>query len=59
MKHLFILTLFSLFVSCTTHQKEMERIVFLHHSTGSSIWIGNTNKYVYKLTHKGDVQKFF
>ena len=30
-----------------------------HHSTGHSIWTGKTNRYVYKLTGKGDVQKFF
>jgi hypothetical protein len=35
------------------------KIVFLHHSTGRSIWVGSTNKYIYKLTQKGDVQKFF
>jgi hypothetical protein len=36
----------------------MKRIIFLHHSTGSGVWVGNTNRYVYKLTGKGDVQKF-
>jgi hypothetical protein len=35
----------------------MEKIVFLHHSTGLNIWLGNTNRYVYKLTRKGDVQR--
>jgi len=37
----------------------MNKIVFLHHSTGRSIWVGKTNRYIYKLTQKGDVQKFF
>jgi hypothetical protein len=37
----------------------MKNILFLHHSTGRSIWIGKTNNYLYKLTQKGDVQKFF
>lgn len=37
----------------------MKKIIFLHHSTGHSIWTGKTNRYVYKLTGKGDVQKFF
>lgn len=37
----------------------MKKIVFLHHSTGEAIWHGNTNRYIYKLTKKGDVQKFF
>jgi hypothetical protein len=37
----------------------MKKIIFLHHSTGKNIWLGKTNRYVYKLTKKGDVQKFF
>ena len=37
----------------------MKKIVFLHHSTGNCIWVGKTNRYIYKLTKKGDVQKFF
>jgi len=37
----------------------MNNIVFLHHSTGHCIWVGDTNKYIYKLTREGDVQKFF
>lgn len=37
----------------------MEKIAFLHHSTGRSIWVGRTNRYIYKLTRKGDVQKYF
>jgi hypothetical protein len=46
-------------ISCTTNQKDMDKIIFLHHSTGSSIWVGKTNKYIYKVTQEGDVQKFF
>jgi hypothetical protein len=37
----------------------MKKVLFLHHSTGYNIWIGNTNKYIHKLTKKGDVQKVF
>lgn len=37
----------------------MKKIVFLHHSTGYSVWLGKTNNYVYKLFGNGDVQKFF
>jgi len=37
----------------------MKKIIFLHHSTGNNIWIGGTNRYIYKLTGKGDVQNFF
>lgn len=36
----------------------MEKILFLHHSTGYNIWLGKTNKYVYKITGTSDVQKF-
>ncbi len=37
----------------------MTKIIFLHHSTGQKVWLGKTDRYVYKLTKKGDVQKFF
>jgi hypothetical protein len=37
----------------------MKKIIFLHHSTGQSIWVGKTNKYIYKITRKGDMQKYF
>jgi hypothetical protein len=57
---LFLLLIWTLIiVSCTSNTNEMNEIVFLHHSTGNSIWIGKTNKYIYKITQKGDVQKFF
>jgi len=61
MKHLLFISTISLFIfgSCISNQKEMKKIVFLHHSTGSGIWVGNTNRYLYKLTKKGDVQNFF
>jgi hypothetical protein len=37
----------------------MKKILFLHHSTGASIWVGKTNKYIYKLTKYGDVLRYF
>lgn len=37
----------------------MNRIIFLHHSTGNCIWLGDTNHYLSKLGVKGSVQKFF
>jgi hypothetical protein len=46
-------------VSCESNQSEMKKIIFLHHSTGRSIWVGKTNRYIYKLAQKGDVQKYF
>lgn len=36
----------------------MNKIIFLHHSTGYTVWLGKTNKYIYKITGKGDVQKY-
>ncbi len=37
----------------------MKKIIFLHHSTGWNVWMGKTNKYVFKITGKGDVLKYF
>jgi hypothetical protein len=37
----------------------MKKILFLHHSTGASVWVGKTNKYIYKFTKNGDVLKYF
>jgi hypothetical protein len=34
------------------------RIVFLHHSTGQVVLVGNTPKIVFKVTGKGDVAKW-
>ena len=50
---------FFIAISCESNKNEMKKIIFLHHSTGSCIWVGSTNKYIYKVTKKGDVQKFF
>lgn len=44
--------------SCTRENEPMEKVIFLHHSTGYSVWLGKTNNYVYKVTKKGDVQKY-
>jgi hypothetical protein len=55
----FLLIVTLTLISCESNQSEMKRIIFLHHSTGQSIWIGKTNRYIYKLTQKGDVQRFF
>jgi hypothetical protein len=37
----------------------MNKIIFLHHSTGKKIWLGKTNKYINKLTDKSDVGEYF
>ena len=34
-------------------------IIFLHHSTGKAIWLGNTSKYLYIFGFEGGVQKWF
>lgn len=54
-KILAIITLITL-TGCANN-KSMEKAIFLHHSTGYSVWLGKTNNYIYKLTGKGDVQK--
>lgn len=46
-------------LGCKSKQEQMKRIIFLHHSTGQKIWIGNTNRYVYKFVKKSDVKSFF
>ena len=55
---IFGITIFT-FIGCESDKKEMKKIIFLHHSTGYNVWVGTTNRYVYKLTKKGDVQKYF
>lgn len=37
----------------------MKKIIFLHHSTGRTIWIGDTNEYAFRLGRKGSVEKYF
>ena len=44
---------------CNSNNDRMNKIIFLHHSTGEAIWKGKTNKYIYRLTGKGDVQRYF
>ena len=44
---------------CSENKEAMKKIVFLHHSTGYSIWTGKTNRYIYKITSQGDVQRYF
>lgn len=36
-----------------------KKIIFLHHSTGNCIWLGDTSNIIYKFTRKGTVQRFF
>ncbi|PID91648.1 MAG: hypothetical protein CSA96_07400 [Bacteroidetes bacterium] len=61
-KLVFIFALFIGLTACESNNDQIEspmnKIVFLHHSTGLKVWKGKTNRYVYKLTGKGDVQSF-
>jgi hypothetical protein len=59
MKQIVILLISIQLISCGSNNEQMKKIVFLHHSTGHAIWMGKTNKYIYKVTRSGDVQKFF
>ena len=54
-----LLAMSILLMSCNSKQKVMERIIFLHHSTGQAIWDGNVNKYIRKLTNQSDVKTYF
>ncbi len=57
----FLIILVSLaLTNCKSIQKKkMKQIILLHHSTGNTVWLGKTNRYLYKISQKGDVQKFF
>lgn len=58
MKHWLAFSLVFLITSCGSNIGDMEKVIFLHHSTGEAIWKGKTNRYFYRLTGKGDVQKY-
>lgn len=59
MKTLVIIFSSILFLAgCTENNDSMKKIIFLHHSTGYTVWLGKTNSYIYKLTGKGDVQRY-
>lgn len=59
MKALFLFLIMTLFVGCKPKESNMTNIVFLHHSTGQSIWYGKTNRYIRKLTNRSDVGVYF
>jgi hypothetical protein len=59
MKSFFLFLAALLLSQCEANQNEMQKILFLHHSTGYNIWLGNTNYYINRLTKKNDVQKYF
>jgi hypothetical protein len=41
------------------YQKEVKKVIFLHHSTGKCIWLGNTNRLINKISQKSDVKDYF
>jgi len=51
--------MFLAITACNSNNDSMTKIVFLHHSTGEAIWKGETNRYIYRLTGKGDVEQYF
>jgi hypothetical protein len=59
MKKILLIITVVLLAGCVENPEPMKKVIFLHHSTGYSVWTGRTNKYVYRLTGKGDVQRFF
>lgn len=59
MRILLIVLMALLLTNCGSNHNNMNKIIFLHHSTGYNIWLGGTNRYVSKFTGKGDVQKYF
>ena len=59
MRLLLVLFVGIFFMSCDSNERDMKKVIFLHHSTGKNIWLGKTNKYINKLTNKSDVQDYF
>jgi len=50
------------FTGCNSNQDTMDKkvsIVFLHHSTGKSVWRGDASRYLYKLGFRGETEKWF
>lgn len=58
MRQLCVIFITLLLISCESNESNMKKVIFLHHSTGYSVWLGKTNRYIYKLTRTGDVQKY-
>lgn len=59
MKLIAFFLLVFLFWGCNSDQHQMKRIIFLHHSTGQAVWIGETNRYARKFLNRSDVKTFF
>lgn len=59
MKYIIIITFALIMSGCASDHKKMNKIIFLHHSTGYNIWLGATNKYLHKIFGKADVKNHF
>jgi hypothetical protein len=59
MKYLYLAIFIFSSMSCIKERKDMQKVVFLHHSTGRSVWVGGVNRYLYRITGKGAVEKYF
>ena len=60
MRVIAFVVIIALMTSCSSDQDaEMNQIIFLHHSTGNTVWMGNTKSIIYRITNKGDAQKYF
>jgi len=46
-------------MSHETNERKVKKVIFLHHSTGKCIWLGNTGRLINKLTQKSDVKDYF
>jgi hypothetical protein len=59
MKPIYLIFTLVFFISCNANEEHMKKVIFLHRSTGLSIYLGKTNPYVYKITKNGDVRTLF
>lgn len=60
MRIIAFVVIIALMTGCSSDQDvETKQIIFLHHSTGYTVWLGNTSSAISKITRKGDVQKIF
>jgi len=58
MRTLLFVALITILSGCAKNEEEMNKIIFLHHSTGKVVWRGNTNRYIGKLFKQGDVKSY-
>ena len=59
MRTFFLFIALVMLFGCESDKDASSRIIFIHHSTGIAIWSGSVNRYVHKITGKGDVERYF